>query len=106
MAADRLAALMKMLEHEPDDTFCLYGVAQEHVRRGDLAQALEWFDRTIAIDPGHAYAWFHKAKTLDAAGDRAAAGAALRNGLAAAQRAGDGKAASEIAGYLEEMAER
>lgn len=106
MPVDRLAALMTMLEREPNDAFCLYGVAQEHVRRGDLAQAIAWFDRTIEVDRDHAYAWFHKAKTLDAAGDRAGAASTLREGLAAAQRSGDGKAASEIGGYLEELGER
>ncbi|MFO0874700.1 MAG: hypothetical protein U0575_12120 [Phycisphaerales bacterium] len=103
-APDRMAALLKLLDADPNDTFCLYGVAQEHVRRGDHVQAIAWFDRTIAIDRNHAYAWFHKAKTQDAAGDRAAARETLREGLAAARRAGDAKAASEIEGYLDEMA--
>lgn len=101
--SDRLAKLLKMLELDPRDTFCLYGVAQEHVKRGDSREALAWFDRTLAVDPDHAYAWFHRAKVQHAAGGTADAIGSLRQGLAAARRVGDGKAISEIEGWLEEL---
>lgn len=100
---DRLGRLLAMVEQDPRDTFCLYGVAQEHVKRGDTAQALAWFDRTLGVDPNHAYAWFHKAKVLHGAGRREEAIAALRSGLDAARRSGDGKAIGEIEGWLEDL---
>jgi tetratricopeptide (TPR) repeat protein len=103
MSSDRLAKLLKLLDADPRDTFCLYGVAQEHVKRGDSKEALEWFDRTLAIDPDHSYAWFHRAKVQHAAGGTAEAIDSLRQGLAAARRVGDGKAISEIEGWLEEL---
>ena len=31
---DRLRKLLALLEKEPGDAFCLYGVAQEHARAG------------------------------------------------------------------------
>ena len=34
---DRIATLKSMLESEPNDTFCLYGLAMEHARLGQVA---------------------------------------------------------------------
>ena len=45
---DRLQSLLKMLEAEPDDAFCLYGVAQEYAGRDDHAQAESFYLKAIA----------------------------------------------------------
>ena len=100
---DRLAVLLAMLEKEPGDAFCLYGIAQEHAARGAHAEAIAWFDRTIAAEPTHGYAFFHKAKVLEEARRVPEAVAALRAGLARARTVGDRKAASEIEGYLDAL---
>lgn len=100
---DRLAKLLRLLESDPSDTFCLYGIAQEHASRGAHAEATEWFDRVIEHEPSHGYAYFHKARAEEALGRIDAAIATLRAGLAAS--AGDPKAASEIAGYLASLDE-
>jgi tetratricopeptide (TPR) repeat protein len=100
---DRLQALLAMLEREPGDAFCLYGIAQEHARAGRHPQALEWFDRAIAADPDGAYAYFHKARSLEELDRVPEAVATLRTGLEAARRARDGHAASELAGYLDQL---
>ncbi len=100
---DRLAALHRLLEADPRDTFCLYGIAQEHARRGDVVNACAFYDRVIEIEPTHAYAFFHKAKALEAAGRVDAALETLRLGLAAAKALKDPKAINELAGYLDEL---
>jgi len=94
---------MRMVEQDPTDAFCLYGVAQEHAKAGRHAEAVEWYRRAIAADPAHAYARFHMAKSLESLGRVEEATAALRDGLAAAKVAGDAKAANELAGYLDEL---
>lgn len=94
---------MRMLEQDPSDAFCLYGVAQEHASAGRLEEAVAWFHRTIAADPGHAYARFHLAKVLERAGDVPGAVSALQEGLRIARASGDAKAANELAGYLDEL---
>lgn len=99
----RLDALLRMLEADPHDAFCLYGVAQEHARAGRLEEAVAWFGRTIASDPSHAYARFHQAKALEGLGRVPEALTALREGLQAARASGDGKAAGELASYLDEL---
>lgn len=94
---------MKLLEADPDDAFCLYGVAQEHLRRDRPAEALPWFDRCLAADPAYCYAYFHKAKALEALGRVDDAVAALQAGLAQARRTGDRQATSEIGAFLDEL---
>ena len=94
---------MRMLEQDPSDAFCLYGVAQEHASAGRLEEAVAWFHRTIAADPGHAYARFHLAKALERAGDVPGAVSALQEGLRVARASGDAKAANELASYLDEL---
>lgn len=95
--------LEKLLAADPDDAFLLYGLAQEHAKAAHHDAALAAYDRCLAVDPGYCYAYFHKACTLEAAGRPDAAIATLRDGVAAAKRAGDGHALSEISAYLDEL---
>lgn len=100
---DRLRKLLALLEKEPGDAFCLYGVAQEHARAGRHVEALGWYDRAIAADPDHAYAFFHKARSLEELERVGDACAALRAGIEAARRGGDRHALSELQGYLDQL---
>ncbi|QOJ01774.1 MAG: hypothetical protein HRU70_15335 [Phycisphaeraceae bacterium] len=98
-----LAQLEKLLALDPADPFVLYGIAMEHAKKGDHGRAVEFFDRCLAADAGYCYAYYHKAKSLEALGREEVARAALRAGLEASRRAGDSKAMSEIAGYLDAL---
>jgi tetratricopeptide (TPR) repeat protein len=102
-SSPRLAALLAMVERDPNDAFCLYGVAQEYAKLGRAAEALGWYDRCLAADPSYAYACFHKARALEELDRVDDAIATLRDGLARAKAAGDGHAAAEIAGYLDQL---
>lgn len=101
--SDRLRSLHKLLAQDPADGFVLYGIAQECAKLGRHDEAAGWYDRASAADPKQCYAFFHKAKSLEALGRRDDAMAALRDGLARARAVGDRKAASEIEGYLDEF---
>lgn len=96
--------LTKLLDADPRDPFLLYGMAQELARAGDHAAAVRWYDRCLEADPGYCYAYYHKARSLAALGDTPAALAAIATGKAAAQRAGDGHALSELSGLEMELA--
>ncbi len=100
---DRLRKLLALLEKEPGDAFCLYGVAQEHARAGRHDEALGWYDRAIAADPDHGYAFFLKARSLEELERIADACATLRAGIEAARRGGDRHALSELQGYLDQL---
>jgi len=101
--SDRLAKLTKLLEADPADTFVLYGLAQEYAKQGDTAKAVEFYDRCLATDPAYCYAYFHKARTLQDAGNPNAAITTVKEGLVAAKKAQDSHAASELSGLLDEL---
>jgi tetratricopeptide (TPR) repeat protein len=98
---DRIAQLKELLESEPDDVFCLYSLAQEYGKAGDLEDAIVYYDRTIETDPNYCYAYYHKARALEEMDEVERAVATLRTGLERARAAGDVKAESELAGYLD-----
>jgi predicted Zn-dependent protease len=102
-SATRLEKLLALSAAEPDDAFCLYAIAQEHLRLGSPEEALRFFGRAIDADPTHAYAHFHRGRTLADLGRLAEARSQLAEGLAAANATGDGKAAGEIAALLESL---
>lgn len=101
----RLATLHRMLAAPGADADAelLYMIAQEHAKTGAADDAIAWFDRAIAANPGFAYAYFHKAKVQADAGDTAAAITTLRAGAAVAKAQRDAKAASEIGSFLDEI---
>ena len=101
--SDRLTRLLALLAAEPDDGFVLYGLAQECRKLGRLEEAVLYYDRAIAADPKQCYAYFHKAKSLEAAGRRPEAAAVLTEGMKRARAVGDHKAASEIEAYLDDI---
>ena len=94
--SDRLNRLLKMLDAEPGDAFCLYGIAQEHAKADEHDVALGWYDRAIAADPDDGYLHFHKARSLESLDRMAEAIDAVDAGLAAARRGGDAHALSEL----------
>ena len=99
----RLAQLEKLFAAEPTDTFVLYSLGQEHAKAKNFATAVEWYDKCLAVDGAYCYAYYHKARALEAAGNIEAAVKTLREGLSAARAAHDQKAVSEIGGYLDQL---
>jgi tetratricopeptide (TPR) repeat protein len=102
-AMPSIADLEKLLAADPSDPFVLYGLAQEYAKARDYPKAIDLYDRCLGADPNYCYAYYHKAKAQEAAGDRAGTMKTLQAGLVACRRAGDGHAQSEIAAYLDEL---
>jgi len=92
----RLDMLRQMQANEPDDAFIAYALGQEYLKHERYDEAVAAFDRTLAIDPNYLYAYFHKAKALDAAGRHDEAVATAEQGLAVAGDVGDPKAIGEL----------
>ena len=103
MTTDRVTKLLRILEAEPNDAFCLYSLAQEHASRGDQAAAISYYDRTIESDRDYLYAYFHKARSEQALGRPEHAVQTLRDGLSRARTIGDAKAMSELSALLDEL---
>ena len=97
----RMRQLQQLLERQPNDTFLLYGMALEYKNAKDLPRAIEWLDRVLALDPAYSYAYHQKGQTYEQMGDFESAKRVYREGIQAAQKAGDAHAAGEIQGALE-----
>lgn len=100
---DRLNSLITLLDADPKDAFCLYGIAQEYASRSEYDKAIEYYDRAIGSDPSDAYAYFHKARSLEALGLFQEATDTLRSGTEVARANNDSHAVGELQGYLQEL---
>src|SRR5688572_26118619 len=103
--SDRISQLHSLLQSEPDDAFCMYGLAMEYAKTGDATRAVEWFDRVIEADADYLYAYFHKARTLADQGDIEGALASAQEGVQRARALHDAKAASELAALVDEFSD-
>ncbi len=95
-AAGRLEQLHKLHKADPQDPFCTYGIALEHSKAEEFDTAIEWLDKTIALDADYFYAYFQKAKAYMEKGDDDQAKAVLETGIQRANAKGDAHAASEM----------
>src|SRR5258706_14384593 len=98
-----IPALLSMLDKNPNDPFLLYGLAQEYAKAGDSARAVEFYDKCLAADPAYCYAYYHKARAQQQANQTGAAVATIKQGVAAATKAADAHALSELSSLLDEL---
>lgn len=95
-----LHQLEKLLALEPNDAFVLYAIAQEHAKARDHEKAIEYYDRCLGVDRLYCYAYYHKARSLEALGKLEDVRKTLEAGAGVAKEARDGKALSEMSSYL------
>ncbi len=100
----RLDQLMKLHAVDATDADVPYMIAQEHANAGAYEEACAWYDTCIELDAGYHYAYFHKARAQQEAGDIAGARASLEAGLERARADANQKAVNEISGYIAELA--
>lgn len=100
---DKLPILQSMLQKQPEDPFLLYGIAMEYKKLNDTAQAISFLDRCLAADPNYCYAYFQSGQIRETMGELEAAKKSYTDGIAAARRAGDAHAQSELEGALSMM---
>lgn len=101
--SDRIEQLKTLLEAEPDDAFCLYGLGLEYSKAGDYDNAVAYFDQTIDTNPDYCYAYYHKARALEERGMLKDAAATLHEGLGRAKAVGDAKAEEEMQALLDSL---
>ena len=97
----RMEQLHKLLDKTPADPFLTYGIALEHKKLGEATRAIEWLDKTIALDAKYCYAYYQKGQVLESTGDTEGARAAYLAGIGAANSAGDAHALGELQGALD-----
>ena len=91
----RLQQLLAFYEADPTDAFTLYALATEY-RAQEPARAWEFYQRLLAEHPDYVGTYYHAGKLLEEFGRPTEAEAVYRTGLAAARRAGQQHAASEL----------
>jgi len=103
MLMDRLAMLNEILAANPEDAFARYGLAMEYSKSGDVARALEEFNKLVSAHPDYTAGYLMAAQMLAGANRREEARDLLHKGIASAQRTGNDHARSEMEGLLAEV---
>jgi predicted Zn-dependent protease len=100
---DRVAMLNEILTQNPNDAFARYGLAMEYSNRGEVDPAMAEFGRLLTTHPDYTAGYFMAAQTLARASRVDEAKKMLADGIASAQRTGNGHALSEMEGMLAEL---
>ena len=93
----------QMLADGKDSALLRFGLGSHYLKAGEAARAAEHLRAAVAQDPGYSAAWKLLGKALAQAGERDAAIAAYRDGIAAAARKGDKQAAKEMEVFLRRL---
>jgi len=93
----------QMLADGKDSALLRFGLGAHYLKAGKTARAAEHLRAAVAQDPGYSAAWKLLGKALAQAGERDAAIAAYRDGIAAAARKGDKQAAKEMEVFLHRL---
>jgi tetratricopeptide (TPR) repeat protein len=99
----RLELLQEILTQDPNNKLARYGIAMEYSNSGQTDAAMVEFQKLIGLDPTYANAYFMGAQALQKAECKEEAKAMLAQGIAAAQRAGNRHAESEMQAMLDEL---
>jgi len=100
---DKIAALTEILQLDPTNAFARYGLAMEHIARGNPDAALAEFDTLIAHSPNYVPAYQMSAQTFAKLGRIDAALTRLDAGIAAAGRTGNGHALAEMQALRDDL---
>jgi len=99
----RLETLRRLASQRPDDPFPQYGLAMELRRTGANDEALAAFHALETSAPDYVPQYLMHGQLLAELGRKPDARAVFERGATAAARKGDGHAASELKGALEEL---
>jgi len=94
--------LEEFLAANPNDAFARYGMAMECVNAGDEVAAENHFRQLLSAHPEYLYGYFHYGQLLLRLARGAEALEIFHQGVAAAKKANDTHALSELEGALEE----
>lgn len=94
--SDRLEQLNKLYAVDATDPFITYALAMEHIKAGELDEAMGYLDETIQLDATYAYAYYQKALVFKQQNKLDEARAVISTGIAQAQSTNDAKAVSEL----------
>jgi tetratricopeptide (TPR) repeat protein len=97
---DRLEALREFLREDPADPFTRFALASEHLKRGEVDEALAHFESLRNDHPDYVGTYYHLAGLYATIGRYADARATYRAGIDVASRLGDVHARAELQSAL------
>ncbi len=97
MSSSSIDKLLAFIDTPRDGALLRFSLGNEYLKANDPARALEHLRAAIGRDPQYSAAWKLLGRALEATGDRDAALAAYRDGIAAAESRGDRQAVREMA---------
>lgn len=97
---DRFDTLLQYHRDDPDDPFVRYALAQEHLKRGEPNEALQYFEDLADEHPDYVGTYYHLGKLYEALGRTDDAIRTYQTGIEQAARASDLHARSELQGAL------
>ncbi len=97
---DIIANLMKLIDAGKDSALARFGIGNEHLRRGEHAEAITHLEQAVKLDPAYSAAWKLLGKARQAAGDNAGAIQAWETGTVAAEARGDKQSMREMEVFL------
>ena len=99
----RVKKLKEFLDADPSDSFSRFALALEHLKTGDSATAQHHFEYILAHDPEYVGVYYHLGKLYQSMGHAQKALKTFTNGIAAARKASDLHAASELEQAISEL---
>ncbi|MGH6971888.1 MAG: tetratricopeptide repeat protein [Caulobacteraceae bacterium] len=100
---DKITVLTEILAQHPTDAFTRYGLAMAYAAEGRTDDALREFATTTEHNPDYVPAYQMSAQTLIKLGRSQQAKERLEAGLAAAARAHNDHAASEMRAMMDDL---
>jgi Flp pilus assembly protein TadD len=101
-----IPSLERLLASGKDGALLRFGLGDAYLKAGDSSRAVEHLRQAVALDPSYSAAWKLLGKALMSAGDNAAALAAYREGIAAAEKKGDKQAMKEMQVFARRLAKQ
>jgi len=102
----RLTAFRELVEKRPGDPFARYSLAMQLRSMGRPADAAAELRQVVQASPDYVPAYIILGKVFEGLGDPAEAARTYEAGFAAASRAGNDHARSELGGALDSIRER
>jgi len=106
MTAERIEALLKMLERGQDSALLRFSLGNEYISVGDHAGAILHLQRAIELDRKYSAAWKLLGRCLAETGRDDEAMSAYRDGIAVAEQQGDRQAAKEMNVFLKRLVKK
>jgi Tfp pilus assembly protein PilF len=100
---DRIEKIKEFLKNSPQDSFLQHALALEYIKIGNNAEARVLFEDILNRDPTYIGSYYHLAKLLEGLGETSLAIEWFEKGMAAAKKAGDNHAYSELQGAYEDL---